>query len=289
MVHPEFAAQIRALELISRKLLAGQISGDYRTLFKGSGFEFDQLRDYQQGDDIRFIDWKSSARSGKMLVRQYLEDRNRTVLLVVDISASTYYGSGTVLKSTMIQQLAGIIAFLGLYNKDSVGLLLYNQTVEHFIPPKASRGHIMTIINQLFEHKDKNQASDSHANTCVNAALEFIMKQKLKKSVVFLFSDLLDVVDQKLLHIVNKYHDVRAIGFRDAYEYTFPHVGLLELRDSQTGVKQIVDTRNILLNAELKQWYINQDRLYKQAKIPLLMLQTDKPFLSKLALFLKQL
>ena len=142
------------LKLTTRKLISGPLLGDARSSLKGSGFEFHQLRDYVQGDDIRFIDWKSSARSNKMLVRQYLEDRNRTVYIVVDVSASTEYGTAQYCKSDLIKQLAAMLAFVSLHSKDSVGLILFTKEVEKIIPPRQGAGTcVLHWLKRLFHYK----------------------------------------------------------------------------------------------------------------------------------------
>ena len=144
-------ALIKNLELTTKKLISGPLLGDARSSLKGSGFEFHQLRDYEQGDDIRFIDWKSSARSNKMLVRQYLEDRNRTVYLVVDVSASTHYGTRSLTKSDQIKQLAAMLAFVSLHKKDSVGLILFSQENEsYYSAAAAARAHVYFFSKDSF-------------------------------------------------------------------------------------------------------------------------------------------
>ena len=159
--------------------------GDYTTAQKGSGFEFDQIREYQEGDDVRFIDWQSSARMNKLLVRQYLEERNRTINLLVDVSASTMFGSTSSLKSEVIAQLSGMLALVAEYGKDSVGLCMYSDDVDTYIPAARGRQHTQTILKTIFE-------ATATKETSLKKGLEFLIKQKQKKGIVFIISDFLD-------------------------------------------------------------------------------------------------
>lgn len=285
MISKEILNKIYQLELKTRKLLLGQLGGDYRTLLKGSGFEFDQLRDYQPSDDIRFIDWKSSARANKMLVRQYLEDRNRILILVVDISVSTDYGSAKESKADVIKQVAGILAFAGLYAKDSIGLTLFSDQIELSLAARPSRSHVINLVSKLFTHKAK-----SH-KTNINFALDNIMKMQKKKAVICLISDFLDEIDPKLLRIVAAKHELLAFRCLDKLELNFPKVSILAFADSET--KQVINyntSSKYTMGFEniLKSWHNQQVALFKKSGVDCLTLMPETSISYELMRFLNK-
>ena len=215
MVPSDFAL-IRNLEIKTRKQISGPLLGEARSVVKGSGFEFHQLRDYVQGDDIRYIDWKASARSSKMLVRQYLEDRNRTVYLAVDISASTEYGTTKTHKSDLIKQLAAVLAFVSLHRKDSVGLILFTDEIEKIIPPRNSRAHVFSLVQTLFSFKPKSK------RTNLAAPLNYLARLRGQKAIVCFISDFMAPVDSSLLAMVERRHDMLLFRCLDEREIDFP-------------------------------------------------------------------
>lgn len=282
MIPSDILAKIYKLELKTRRLLSGPLAGDYRSKLKGSGFEFNQLREYQQGDDIRFIDWKSSARANKMLVRQYLEDRNRTVILVVDVSASTLYGSGKTLKSELIMQLAGMLAFVALHNKDSVGLILFTDKVELYVSAGASREHVINILKTLISYKPKEKTTD------IDAALKYIASLKIKNSLICFISDFTSSFETRLFKVLNKHHDIIAFRCSDAREIEFLRLGMLIFKDNETNEQININTsRNNITNI-LSKWRLTQKSLLNSVGIDCFDAVTDCQFTHKLVQFLRQ-
>lgn len=272
-------ALIKNLELTTKKLISGPLLGDARSSLKGSGFEFHQLRDYEQGDDIRFIDWKSSARSNKMLVRQYLEDRNRTVYLVVDISASTHFGTRSLTKSDQIKQLAAMLAFVSLHKKDSVGLILFSQENEVIIPPRSSRAHIYFLVKTLFEHNAQ------HKQTSLQAPVEYLARLRGQKALICFISDFLGSWDAKMLKLAAHRHDLLAFRCLDAREFEFPDVGMLRIEESETGT--MVEVEGAGIDDALTHWHRQQKEQLSAAKIDCLDLVAGTSFAGDLVRFLR--
>ena len=202
----EVLQKVRSIEIHTRRLLSGTLIGDYSSAKKGSGLEFDQIRDYQEGDDVRFIDWKASARQDKLLVREYIEERSRALILAVDVSASTFFGSSDELKNDRYAQIASVLALVGDYSKDHVGLILFSDHVQTVIPPKAGRQHVRMIMERLFEAKPSGA-------TVLDGALQRLIQMNRKDAMVFLISDFYASTGyEKLLRIICKKYDTKS-GF----------------------------------------------------------------------------
>lgn len=281
MIKEDIFKFIGKIEIKAKKMLNGCLAGDYKNKTKGFGFDFDQLREYRQGDDIRYIDWKGSAKSNQLLVRQYLDDKNRQIYLLIDLSASIFYSSTDKLKSDLIFELSAILSFIFLYSKDAVGFILFTEEVEMFISPKSSKSHIINIIEKLFYFKPKFK------KTNINNALKFISKINLKKSIICLISDFLSDFDKNLLKIVSKKHDLMAFRCLDRRELDFPNVGILNIRDIETGEQVSINTNNKLINKNLNIFLKNQEKLMRLSKIDYFNINTQKDFHYDLIKFLR--
>lgn len=240
-IPPEILKKIRHLEIHTKRLLSSSFVGDKSSAQKGSGFDFDQIRDYQLGDDVRFIDWKSSARASKMLVRQYIEDRNRAVLIMLDTSSSNFFTSGDELKYDVMAQIASVLAIVADYGKDAVGLILFAHDVELFIPPKQGRLHVMHIMEQVLSFKRTNIAQTSLKN-----ALDFVARLKRKDTIICMISDFIDSQNiDRPLRVVGATYDFIAIRCLDTNERELPVVGFLEVHDIETGTTCVIDARSM--------------------------------------------
>ena len=275
----EVLQKIRNIEIHTRRLLSGTQLGDYSSARKGSGLEFDQLREYQQGDDIRFIDWNSSARQDKVMVREYIEERNRTIMLVVDGSGSQFYGSSNQLKQDLVAQVASVLAIIADQCKDSVGLILFEDEVKTVIPAKRGRKHVHAVMEQLFEHQGSKKTS-------LKKALERLIAMNRKDMVVFLLSDFIDTGYEKLLKMVCKKYETVAIRCLDKCEQDFPSVGYVQMVDAETGEQAMIHAKSLpgILQARLKE----TDDVLKKCGAELLTLQTTQPFVGQLVLFFRQ-
>lgn len=267
------AAKIKQLEILTRRLLNGALVGDSRSAIKGSGFEFDQIRDYSFGDDIRFIDWKASSRTNKLLVKQYIEERSRTIFLAVDVSQSSIFGSGQNNKHNRIVELASVLALVAQHGKDNVGLLLFSDAVEEFIPAGSSLQHVHRILNRMFSFKPKP------SQTNISYALQHLLAIKKSDAIVFLISDFIDENLNIYLSQAAKKYDLIAIRCLDNNEKRMPAVGFITIEDLETGELIELDLRNIgdndvkrFLAARIEQ----QNKLFKRCGVDLVDIAADR-------------
>ena len=273
--------KVRHIEIHTRRLLSGLVAGDASSSKKGFGLEFDQLRDYQVGDDVRCIDWKSTARADKLLVREYKEDRNRTILLVVDGSASMFYGSSEELKNDLAAQVSSVLALVADYSRDLVGMVLFSDNKKIVLPPSRGRAHVHKMMEILFMHKPSGNAS-------LNDALHTVIQMKRKDMIVLIVSDFLSTQYDKSLKMVSKRHETFAIHCYDQLEVAMPVFGLLSVQDPETGKNMLISTDNKKVQTFLaQQQYVLKD-LCNRARVELLSLQTGKPFVGELIRFFKK-
>jgi uncharacterized protein (DUF58 family) len=238
LISSEIASRIKQLEIFTRRLLNGALVGDSRSAIKGSGFEFDQIRGYAFGDDIRFIDWKASARNDKLLVKQYIEERSRTIFLVVDVSQSSFFGSGLHNKNSRIVELASVLALVAQHGKDHVGLLLFSDEIEEYVPAGSSLHHIHRIMERMLSFKPRQ------SETNISKALQHLLSIKKNDAIVFLISDFIDdKLDTYLAQAARKY-DLIAVRCLDANEKVIPAVGFITVEDLETGELIELDLRN---------------------------------------------
>ncbi len=288
MLSPEVRKKIRHLEIQTRRLLSSGQVGDSRSALKGSGFEFDQIREYQMGDDVRFIHWPSSLRSNKVLVKQYMEERNRTIILAVDISSSGLFSSSEAIRSDIMANIAGALALVADYGKDCVGLVLFSDTVELFIPPSKGSQHIHRIMKHIFNPPQQGKA------TKIEESLEYIARLPLKDVTIFVISDFIndDVTRfEKMIRIVGRRHDVVALRCLDNHEQQLPAIGLITIEDPETGQQSVMNInkhRAVSLNAVLKQRLHDQCSVFKKNKIDCVDIAINKPFMGELILFFRR-
>ena len=284
MVSKDIRKRIRQIEIHTKRLLSGSLVGQNSSAVKGSGFEFDQIREYQQGDDVRFIDWKSSARMDKLMLRQYIEERSRCITLAVDISVSSFFGSSEKTKHQVMCEIAGALALAGDHAKDRVSLLLFSDVVELFIPPNMGQKHIRYLLEQLFSYTPR------HKKTSVTAALEHIAKLNVKDAVVFLISDFIGPSFDKALGIVAKKYDTIAIRCLDKNELTMPRVGFLSLVDDETGVKATIDTRSRIspINKYCNERLFKQNKIFSTSGVDLLDIKSTQPYVQDMVRFFKR-
>lgn len=267
MIKPEIAQQIWQIQLKTKKMLSGTLVGDKKAARKGHGFEFDQVREYEQGDDLRFIDWKATARTGKLLTKQYFEERNHNILIALDVSASSFMGD----KYQILSQLAAIFALVAEHSKDNVGLVLFSEQIDLKLPIKRGSAHVMRLLETIFDFK--NQAKyQKPAGTNLELVLNELAKNLKTKSLVVLISDLIDMHDyQKPLKGLRSRHDVVVVRCLNRFEEQLPKVGLLPMSDPETGDTAMLDTRqNNWLNEILKSRIVQQDLLLRACGVDLL-------------------
>ncbi len=236
MLTKELLKQVRQIEIRTKGLVNQVFSGEYHSVFKGRGMEFSEVREYQFGDDIRNIDWNVTARFGHPFIKVFEEERELTVMLMVDLSGSLMFGSVSKTKQRVAAELTAILAFSALKNNDKVGLILFTDKIEKFVPPRKGNKHVLRIIREVLSFQPEGNATD------IGSALEFMNGAIKKRSIVFLLSDFMDDGYEKILKIVGKKHDLIGVVLDDRRETEIPKLGLIKLTDAETNQERWVDT-----------------------------------------------
>ncbi len=228
--------KVRQIDIVSRKVVDELLGGEYKSVFKGRGMEFDEVREYQPGDEVRTIDWNVTARTGKPFVKRFIEEREQALFFLVDMSASGSFGSTEKTKNETAAELCGLLAFSAVKNNDKVGLLIFTDQIELFIPPDKGQIHVLHMIREILSFEPK------HTGTCISCALDYLGKMVKKKCVTFLISDFQDSDYDKALKLAALHYDLIAITITDPRELELPNAGLVELTDAETGEQTLVDT-----------------------------------------------
>ena len=232
----EIVRKVRQIEIKTRGLVNEIMSGEYHAVFKGRGMNFSEVREYQIGDDVRTIDWNVSARTGRPHVKLFEEERELVVMLMVDVSSSSMFGSGRVLKMEIAAELAAVLAFSAIKNNDKVGLLLFTDRVEKFVAPRKGRPHILRILRELITFEPKR------SGTSLNVALEYMLNVVKKRAIVFLISDFIDEEYVRPLRVCARKHDLLALHLVDPREFVWPDAGLVKLHDAESGKSMWIDS-----------------------------------------------
>lgn len=244
MIPKELAKKIRYIEIFTNKAVNDVLAGEYGSVFKGRGMEFDEVREYTPGDEIRTIDWNVTARMGHPYVKRYVEERELTIMFLVDLSASGAFGTLQKTKSEVAAELCALLSFSAVKNNDKVGLIVFTDTIEMFIPPQKGVSHVLRLIRELLCF------SPRQAQTNIVEALDYLGRVIHKRSVVFLISDFQSEDFEKRLRVLSGRHDLIAISIADPCEISMPQVGLVELEDAETGEQVILDTGSSSVRGE---------------------------------------
>ena len=286
MLPKEIIHKIRRIQITTNRLVNESLAGEYHSVFKGRGMEFDEVREYQHGDDVRTIDWNVTSRAGRPFVKRYVEERELTVMLLIDASASGAFGSANKMKSEIAAEISALLAFSAIKNNDRVGAILFTDCVEKFVPPRRGSSHVLRVVREVLFHKPE------HRGTRIQKAIEHLNLVVHKRSVVFLISDLLDQGFERSLKVANRRHDVIVIQIIDPREKELPEVGILELRDAETGEIAWVDTSlDWVRNTFRDNWDRNQSRLaklFQSHRMDHITLETGKPYDVPLMRFFKE-
>ncbi len=286
MLPKEIVRQIRRIQIATNRLVDESLAGEYHSVFKGRGMEFDEVREYQHGDDVRTIDWNVTSRAGRPFVKRYVEERELTVMLLIDASASGAFGSAVKMKSEIAAEISALLAFSAIKNNDRVGAILFTDRVEKFIPPRRGVSHVLRVVREVLFYKPEN------CGTRIEKAIERLNLVVKKRSVVFLISDLMDQGFEQALKTAHRRHDIVVIQIVDPREKKIPKVGILELRDAETGEIASVDTSlEWVRNTFEENWNRNQSRLakfFKSNRMDHVLIETDKPYDVPLVRFFKE-
>ena len=283
MIPQEILKKVRLIEIKTRHVVNDIFGGEYHSAFKGKGMEFAEVREYVPGDDIRDIDWNVTARTGKPFIKKFDEERELTVMLMIDVSASGFYGTGDTLKSDLMVELSSVLSFSAIKNNDKVGLILFSDKIEKFIPPKKGKSHVMRIIRELIFYKAEDQKTD------ISQAIEFVQKVIKRKSVIFLLSDYLDSSFHKPLCHLNNRHDVVSIKFDDPSELHMPNLGMIKIHDSENQKSVWVDTSSNTIRNIMKTSILDADKTLKKFfnknKIDFIPINTSNGYIEPLVSF----
>ena len=248
----ELLKKVRKIEIKTRRLSDHIFSGEYHTSFKGRGMTFSEVRQYQYGDDIRAIDWNVTARYNEAHVKVFEEERELTMMLMVDISGSESFGSKNQFKKDIVTEIAATMAFSATQNNDKIGLILFSDQIELYIPPKKGKSHVLRIIRELIEFQPKSNKTD------ISQALKFLSGTQKKKAIVFLISDFMSDEYENTLKIASKKHDITGIRVFDIREEKLPNLGMVPMLDAETGETQLVNTGSKTIRLEYEKEYQNK-------------------------------
>ncbi len=243
----ELLKKVRKIEIKTRGLSKQIFAGEYHSAFKGRGMTFSEVREYQYGDDVRNIDWNVTARYDKAYIKTFEEERELTVMLLIDTSASQLFGTQKMFKKELITELSAVLSFSAIHNNDKVGVIFFSDKIEKFIPPKNGKSHILRIIRELIDCKPKG------SGTNISEALRYFTNTVKKRSTAFIISDFFDTDFQKALRIANHKHDLIALHIYDEKEYKLPNVGLLKIHDAETKKELWIDTSSRKFRTKFEQ------------------------------------
>ncbi len=285
MIPKEILRKVKRIEIQTRGLVNDVFSGEYHSVFKGRGMEFAEVREYQVGDDIRTIDWNVSARMGHTYVKVFEEERELTVMLVVDVSSSGNFGTYERMKGEIAIEICALLAFSAIKNNDKVGLIIFTDRIEKFVPPKKGKMHVLRVLRELLYHKPTGKATN------ISMALEYLSRVIHRRSVVFLVSDFISEDYQKPLQIANKRHDLVAITITDPREMELPDIGLVELEDAETGEVTLLDTADAttrnLFSAESSKSKEQRDKMLRSMNVDTIDIRTDVSYVEPLIRFFR--
>ncbi len=282
----ELLKKVRKIEIKTRGLSRHLFSGEYHSAFKGRGMSFSEVRDYQYGDDVRNIDWNVTARTGTPHVKIFEEERELTVMLLIDMSPSSYFGTVNQLKNEIITEICAVLAFSAINNNDKVGVAFFANEVELFIPPKKGKQHILRIIRELINFEAKGKGTE------IEATLEYFNNLVKKRSICFIISDFLSMGYESPLRIAARRHDVIGVNVIDPREESLPDVGLIRAQDAESGEIRWVDTSSRRLREEYAQWHQQHldyfARTFKKSGAAVVNIRTNESYVDALHQFFQQ-
>lgn len=299
MIAKDLIKKIRKIDIYTNRLVNDQLAGHYHSVFKGRGMAFDEVREYQPGDEIRLIDWNVTARLNEVFVKVFVEEREMTVMLLVDMSASGLFGTHQQIKREIVAEMAAIMAFSAIKNNDRVGLIIFTDQIEKFVPPKKGKKHVLRVITEILNYQPASK------KTNITVGLDFLGRVNKRRSVVFLFTDFLGYHQEGIgkdmlvpsvqrlehaLRVVASKHDLIPVTVSDPLEEKFPNLGLVNLVDLETGEEMIFDTAGY--EARMHALIMRRSRefrqnLFRRLKMDYINVSTDQPYLKPLMDFFR--
>ena len=286
MIPREILKQVRRVEIATRGLVNDVFSGEYHSVFKGRGMNFAEVRAYQYGDDIRSIDWNVTARTGTPFVKVFDEERELTLMLVVDVSASGEFGSRSRMKGEVAVEICAVLAFSAITNNDKVGLIIFTDRIEKFLPPRKGRRHVLRVLRELLYFRPEGRGTD------IAGALEYLARVVRRRAVVFVVSDFFDTGYQKALAVAGRRHDTIVIRMGDPRERELPAVGYIELEDAETGELLTVNLSDPAFreafDRDVTETRTALERAFRTIGIDVIEISTDRPYADRLMRFFRQ-
>ena len=282
----ELLKKVRKIEIKTRRLSDHMFGGEYHSTFKGRGMTFSEVRQYQFGDDVRSIDWNVTARYNEPYIKVFEEERELTLMLLVDISGSEFFGTDEQFKNEIVTEIAATLAFSALQNNDKIGLILFSDEIELFIPPKKGKSHVLRIIRELIEYKGQSKKTD-----LVNA-LKFLSNVMKKKAIVFVLSDYITEDYKDTLKIVSRKHDVTGIRIYDKHEEQLPNLGMVQMQDQETGETILVNTASKKVRRNYEAYYTERANefleSFRKSGAGALSCRVDESYVKKLLGYFKK-
>lgn len=285
MIPKEILKKVQRIEITTRGLVNDVFSGEYHSVFKGRGMEFSEVREYQIGDDIRTIDWNVTARAGHPFVKVFEEERELTVMLMVDASRSGEFGTHERMKGEIAVEICALLAFSAIKNNDKVGLIIFTDKIEKFVPPRKGKSHVLRVLRELLYFEPDEQKTD------IGMALEYMTRVIRRRSVVFLVSDFISGDFEKQLRIANRRHDMVGIHMIDPREMELPSIGYVELEDVETGEQILLDTSDPevrqLFTGKASESLNKKEKLFKSMDMDSILINTDQSYIEPLMRFFR--
>jgi uncharacterized protein (DUF58 family) len=286
MIPREILKKVRRIEIATRGLVNDVFSGEYHSVFKGRGMNFAEVREYQYGDDIRSVDWNVTARTGSPYVKVFEEERELTVMLAVDVSGSGDFGTRERMKGEIAVEICALLAFSAIKNNDKVGLIIFSDRIEKFVPPRKGRRHVLRVLRELLYSEPAGRETD------IAGALQYLARVVRRRAVVFLVSDFLGADYQKALSVAGRRHDVIAVRMCDRREMELPAIGYVEFEDAESGEHVMVNTSDRSFRAAFLQRAAQNkvvlDRIFKQTKVDVIDIETGQQYVDPLMRFFKE-
>lgn len=285
MLPKEVLRKIRRIEITTSKLVTDFLSGQYESVFKGRGIEFDEVREYQPGDEIRSIDWNVTARMGAPFVKKYVEERQLTVMILLDASNSSNFGTTKRFKKELAAEVSAVLAFAAIQNNDRVGLIIFTDRIEKFVPPRKGLAHVLRVVREALYFTPKGKGTD------IAGAIRYLDNVITRRAVTFVISDFFAKDFKKPLSIANKKHDVVAITITDPREGELPNAGIIELLDAETGTPYLIDTSSSKIRekyaSKAKVMRDERTRLFGSVGVDHIDISTDKSYIEEFIKFFR--
>ena len=283
MIPADIIRKVRRIEIRTNRLVSEVVAGEYQSVFRGRGVEFSEVREYQLGDDVRTIDWNVTARMRRPYVKRYVEERELTVMLLVDASGSLEFGTAQQMKGEVVAEIAALLAFSAIRNNDKVGLIIFTDRVESYLPPKKGRKHVLRLVRDLLYFRPRGRGTN------IAEPLELLRRVTRRRAVAFVLSDFRAVGYERALRLANRRHDVIAVTVTDPREEELPRLGLLALRDAETGRRLLLDSSQRTVReafsvaASARRQKLG--RVFSQARVDHIDIRCDRPYVEPLIAF----